>query len=131
MKDYIGGPNYPNVRSYLYGSLIQLTTIWQKTLNAIYFILDDIVRHFYFFPVCQHIAEQYVGQKLTSLHELEKTISILLINTHCAINDGIPLPPNAIEIGGMHAQAQSPVKINTKYSEVRILRLKMLSQALE
>jgi len=90
-------------------------------------MIDDIIRHFYFFPTCQRIAEQYVGQTITSLRELEKTISVILINTHYVINDEIPLPSNAIEIGGMHAQMQSPVRINTKYSEVKILPLRPLS----
>jgi len=111
----------------MFKSLVKLTTIWQKTLNAVYFMIDDIIRHFYFFPTCQRIAEQYVGQTITSLRELEKTISVILINTHYVINDEIPLPSNAIEIGGMHAQMQSPVRINTKYSEVKILPLRPLS----
>jgi len=119
MKDYVGGQSYPNVRPYLYGSLAKPTTLWQKTLNIIYYIVDDIIRHFHFFPVCQHIAEKYVGEKIMSLRELERTISVTLINSHHAIDGGIPLPPNGIEIGGMHAQAESPVRINTKYSEVR------------
>jgi len=55
-------------------------------------------------PLSQRIAERYIGHEIRPLHELEKKITILLINTHPAFEPAIPLPPNAIEIGGLHAQ---------------------------
>ncbi|KMQ88824.1 udp-glucuronosyltransferase 2b1, partial [Lasius niger] len=103
-KYYIGGPHYPTVRSYPYKDLAKPINLWQKSLNALYYIVGDFIRHFYYTPNSQRIAEQYIGHKIRPLHELEKNITIVLINTHSAFEPGIPLPPNAIEIGGLHAQ---------------------------
>ncbi|EZA48737.1 hypothetical protein DMN91_001862 [Ooceraea biroi] len=117
LNHYIGGPHYPNVRSYIYtGS--KPTNLWQRTLNVLHFIVDDFIRYYYFLPACQQLAEQYIGHEIRPLQEIEKNISIVLINTYPTSDGGIPLPPNAIEIGGMHAQMQSAVTgVNPRYSE--------------
>ncbi|XP_011338875.2 UDP-glucuronosyltransferase 2B19 [Ooceraea biroi] len=113
LKDYIGGPNYPNVRSYMNAAIARPVNIWQRTLNVLYYIADDFLRHYYYLPASQRLAEQYVGHKIRPLHEIEKSINIILVNSHSTFDNGIPLPPNAIEIGGMHAQVQSAIEINS------------------
>ncbi|KAL6445606.1 hypothetical protein ACFW04_000852 [Cataglyphis niger] len=55
-------------------------------------------------PMSQQIAEQYIGHEIKPLHKLEKNIFILLVNTYSVFEPGIPLPPNAIEIGGLNGQ---------------------------
>ncbi|RLU25852.1 hypothetical protein DMN91_002013 [Ooceraea biroi] len=65
----------------------------------------------------QRLAEQYVGHKIKPLRELEKTIRIVLINSHFTFDNGIPLPPNAIEVGGMHAQVQSVIGVDASHYE--------------
>ncbi|XP_070154423.1 UDP-glucosyltransferase 2-like [Polyergus mexicanus] len=104
LKHYIGGTNYPTVRSYVSTTYARGENLWQKTWNTLYYIVDDLLRQYYYMPICQQIAEQYIGHEIRPLHELEKNISILLINTHSTFEPGIPLPPNAIEIGGLNAQ---------------------------
>ncbi|GAB1860212.1 UDP-glucuronosyltransferase 1-9-like isoform X1 [Camponotus japonicus] len=104
LKDCVGGTNYPTVRSYLSVDTAKPEGLWQKTWNTIYYITDDFLRSYYYMPLSQRIAERYIGHEIRPLHELEKKITILLINTHPAFEPAIPLPPNAIEIGGLHAQ---------------------------
>ncbi|CAL1673539.1 unnamed protein product [Lasius platythorax] len=104
IKDFIGGPHYPTIRPYTYAAIAKPEGLWQKTCNTLYYIADDLVRHYYYMPNSQQIAERYIGHKIRPLHEIEKNMTIVLINTHSAFEPGIPLPPNAIEIGGLHAQ---------------------------
>lgn len=122
-KYYIGGPNYPTIRSYPYKDLAKPINLWQRTLNALYYIVDDFVRYFYYMPNSQRIAEQYIGHKIRPLSEIEKNISIILINTHSTFEPGIPLPPNAIEVGGLHAQAVQRIADEeaVTYPDVRYL----------
>ncbi|RLU25700.1 hypothetical protein DMN91_001857 [Ooceraea biroi] len=94
LKEYIDCPNYPNMRPY-----------------------GRFYRYYYFFPASQRLAEQYVGHKIKPLRELEKTISIVLINSHFTFDNAIPLPPNTIEVGGMHAQVQSTTGVDATYYE--------------
>lgn len=91
-------------------------------MNALYYIVDDLVRQYYYMPISQQITEQYIGHKIRSLREIEKNISIILINTHSAFEPGIPLPPNAIEIGGLHTQTVQRIadEETVTYPDVRV-----------
>ncbi|RLU25670.1 hypothetical protein DMN91_001827 [Ooceraea biroi] len=117
LKEYIDCPNYPNMRPYGYTAVVRPANLWQRTLNVLYYIIEDFIRHYYFLPASQRLAEQYVGHKIRPLRELEKTISIVLINSHFTFDNAIPLPPNTIEVGGMHAQVQSTTGVDATYYE--------------
>lgn len=72
-------------------------------------------------PISQQIAEQYIGHEIKPLHELEKNIFISLVNTHSVFEPGIPLPPNAIEIGGLNGQTIRTADEETvTYPDVRM-----------
>lgn len=110
IKDYIGGPNYPAIRPYVHAYMAKPVGLWSRTLNFIYFTLDDVIRRYYTMPINQKLANEFVGKELRPLTEYEKNISILFVNTHYSFEPGIPLPPNAVEIAGIHAQAAKPVR---------------------
>lgn len=110
--DYVGGINYPTVRPHCHVEIAKPENLWERTWNTINFIADDMFRHYYYMPQSQRAAERYVGHKIRPLQEIEKDISILLFNTHPAFEPGIPLPPNALEIGGIHAQNSNPQAID-------------------
>ncbi|KAG5317480.1 UD2C1 glucuronosyltransferase, partial [Pseudoatta argentina] len=108
LKDFIGGPSYPTVRPYTHAAIAKPVDLWQRTWNTLYYIMDDLIRHYYFLPTVQRLAEKYVGHAIRPLYEIEKdSINIVLINSHPAFDSGIPLPPNTLEIAGLNAQ---PVK---------------------
>ncbi|XP_032676826.1 UDP-glucuronosyltransferase 2B31-like isoform X2 [Odontomachus brunneus] len=108
-NDYVGGPNYPTVRPHCHVGIAKPEGFWQRTWNAVNYIFDDLIRNYNYFPKAQQLAERYIGHKIRSLHEIQKDISIVLVNSHPAFEPAIPLPPNAIEIGGMHAQSSRTV----------------------
>ncbi|XP_077272157.1 UDP-glycosyltransferase UGT5-like isoform X2 [Temnothorax americanus] len=124
LKDYIGGPSYPTVRPYTHAAIAKPEGLWLRTWNTLYYIVDDLIRHYYFFPIVQRLTEEYVGHAIRPLHEIEKErINIVLINTHAAFEPAIPLPPNTLEIAGLNAQAVQPIagEVVVTYSEdVRI-----------
>ncbi|KAG5316451.1 UD2C1 glucuronosyltransferase, partial [Acromyrmex insinuator] len=108
LKDFIGGPSYPTVRPYTHAAIAKPVDLWQRTWNTLYYIMDDLIRHYYFLPAVQRLAEKYVGHAIRPLYEIEKdSINIVLINSHPAFDSGIPLPPNTLEIAGLNAQ---PIK---------------------
>ncbi|XP_071573103.1 UDP-glycosyltransferase UGT5-like [Temnothorax nylanderi] len=109
IKDYTGS-SYPTVRPYTSSGIAKPVGLWQRTWNTVYFIADDFIRYYYFLPIVQRLAEEYVGHAIRPLHEIEKDrINIVLINSHSAFEPAIPLPPNALEIGGFHVQAIKPI----------------------
>jgi len=122
LNDYVGGPNYPTVRPYTHEANANLEGLWQRTWNTLYYMVDNLMRHYYFFPIMQRIAEKYIGHPIRPLHEVEiDSINILLINTHPAFEPAIPLPPNTLEIAGLNTQAVQPIdgEIVVTYPEVR------------
>jgi len=122
LKVYIGGLNYPTVRPYTHAAVAKPVGLWQKTWNVLYYIVDDLVRWYYYLPISQRLAEEYIGHAIRPLHEIEKdSINIVLINSHPAFESGIPLPPNALEIAGLNAQAVQPIagEIVVMYPEVK------------
>ncbi|XP_025990738.1 UDP-glycosyltransferase UGT5 isoform X2 [Solenopsis invicta] len=109
LKDFVGGPSYPTIRPYTHAAIAKPIGLWLRTLNVLYYIADNCIRHYYFLPIVQRIAEEYMGHAIRPLHEIEKdSINIVLINTHSAFEPGIPLPPNTLEIAGLNAQAVEP-----------------------
>lgn len=85
-------------------------TIWDRTRNFICYVLDDLFRHYYMMPINQKLTNILAGKELRPLTEYERNISIVLINTHYSFEPAIPLPPNAIEIAGIHAQTAQPIR---------------------
>ncbi|XP_011861649.1 PREDICTED: UDP-glucuronosyltransferase 2B1-like [Vollenhovia emeryi] len=110
LKDFTGGPSYPTVRPYTSSVIAKPVGLWQTTWNTLYFMVDDLLRHYYFLPNAQRIAEKYVGHAIRPLHEIEKdSINIVLINSYCAFEPAIPVPPNTLETGGLHVQTVQPI----------------------
>ncbi|XP_047530274.1 UDP-glycosyltransferase UGT5-like [Vanessa atalanta] len=50
----------------------------------------------------QAIIEKQFGRKIPELSELSKNVSLMLTNTHHALNGPRPLLPGLVEVGGMH-----------------------------
>jgi len=122
LKVYIGGPSYPTVRPYTHAAIAKPVGLWQRTWNVLYYIVDEVVRWYYYLPISQRLAEEYMGHAIRPLHEIEKdSINVVLINSHPAFESGIPLPPNALEIAGLNAQAVQPIagEVVVTYPEVR------------
>ncbi|XP_011706636.1 PREDICTED: uncharacterized protein LOC105461830, partial [Wasmannia auropunctata] len=110
LKDYVGGPSYPTVRPYPHAAIAKPVGLWQRSLNALYFVVDDLIRYYYFLPIIQRQTEKYIGHAIRPLHEIEKdSINIVLINSHPAFEPGIPMPPNSLEIAGLQAVQASEV----------------------
>jgi len=121
LKDLIDSPTYPTVRSYTHAAVTKPVDLWPRTWNALYYIIDDLIRYYYL-SIIQRLSEEYIGHTIRPLHEIKKDyLNIVLINSHPAFESGIPLPPNALEIGGLNAQAIQPIagEVVATFPEVR------------
>ncbi|XP_011706699.1 PREDICTED: uncharacterized protein LOC105461884 isoform X2 [Wasmannia auropunctata] len=125
IKNFIGVSSYSTVRPYTSATFAKPVGLWLRTWNTLYYIVDDLIRYYYFLPTVQRLAEEYVGHTIRPLYEIEKDkvniILVLLVNSHPAFESAIPLPPNVLEVGGLHAQIVQPIAgdVIVTYSEVR------------
>ncbi|XP_035737135.1 UDP-glucuronosyltransferase-like isoform X1 [Vespa mandarinia] len=76
---------------------------WQRTYNFLHTVFNKI----YFDHLTKYQDEQirkYVGPNLPSVRQLEKNISMILVNSYFTLNGIRPLTQAHIEVGGLHIQ---------------------------
>lgn len=87
---------------------------FERIENIFVSLFDVLGRKFYYMPKMNALAreafqqlENQRGGKLPSLEELEKKISVHLINSHAALAHPRPKMPGMIDIAGIHIKPQS------------------------
>lgn len=88
----------------------------ERTQNIFFNLYDVIGRKFYYYPKVNGIAreafknlENQRGGKLPSVEELEKKISVHLMNSHSALSYPRPKMPGMIDIAGVHIKPTKPL----------------------
>ena len=80
----------------------------QRIYNLGFSLIDVVVREFYYIPSMNKIAREHFSSldaPLPSVKDLEKSISVLLVNSHFAMIKPRPLMPGMINIAGAHIKA--------------------------
>lgn len=84
-------------------------TLYQRIINVF------LTKTFLFFGYNIHLSgsrsifKRLINPECPSLLELEKTISLVFINSHPSFNYPRTLPPQVIEIGGLHCRPPKPL----------------------
>ncbi|KAH8378116.1 hypothetical protein KR093_009383, partial [Drosophila rubida] len=60
-------------------------------------------------PSADALVQYKFGHDLPSVGELVKNTSVFLVNQHYSLSGPKPLPPNVIEVGGLHIQKAKPL----------------------
>ncbi|KAK4308410.1 hypothetical protein Pmani_019884 [Petrolisthes manimaculis] len=82
---------------------------WQRFQNALAGVMRGFAwRHWTIVPLIQkEITAQFPD--LPPLLELERNLSLTLVNTHFAIDTTVPLLPSQVEIGASHCRPANPL----------------------
>lgn len=72
------------------------------TLNWLYKLLS--------MPAADELLLQRFGPGIPSTSELVKNTSLILLNQHFSLSGPKPLPPNVIEVGGVHITEAKPLE---------------------
>lgn len=72
--------------------------------------------HWISLPECDKIARKHFGSKIPYIGDLEKEISLVLVNTNAVLDYVRPSVPGVIEIGQMHIKPKKPLP-KVSYSE--------------
>lgn len=92
-------------------------TFTERAYNAYLSIYEWFYRNWYALPEQNRQAEQFFGhlvaerngQPLPTVQQLERDISIILVNTHRSIATPRPMMPGLIHIGGAHIKDPKPL----------------------
>lgn len=58
----------------------------------------------------ESVVQRVLGDPTVSLSELEKNVSMVLVNSHYSLGHPRPLMPNVVEVGGMHCRPARPLQ---------------------
>lgn len=87
-------------------------TLFQRVHNH---ILGNVIKwghRLYLRRKHYNLATKYFSdlpQPLPSIEELEKNVSLVLMNTHFSYDNARPLVPGIVEIGGVHVKPPKPL----------------------
>lgn len=77
-------------------------TFSERVMNYIIATYYYIIKDYWYYPSQTKISEKVFGEKVPSLFELQKHISLLLLNTDIIFDYPQSLPPAIINVGGLH-----------------------------
>lgn len=55
------------------------------------------------------VVQRFLGDPMVSLAEVEKNVSLVLVNSHYSLGHPRPLSPNVVEVGAMHCRPARPL----------------------
>lgn len=94
----------PSLNSYIPGISKSYTTkmdFWERLHNGLSTLTHNINRYLHYYPKMNEVLQKHFPGS-PPLEELNKNISLVLLNSHVSSNHPVPHVPNMIEIGGFH-----------------------------
>lgn len=92
-------------------------SFFQRSYNFMFSMADVLVRKFYYLPAMDKMAHEHFSDiegPLPSVVDLEKSISMILINNHFAMVKPRPMMPGMINIAGCHIKPVKPLPNDLK-----------------
>ncbi|XP_046662990.1 UDP-glucosyltransferase 2-like [Homalodisca vitripennis] len=100
----------PDNPSYIPNFLMDYSsnlTIFQRVFNTV-ILLYAKTTYFFFSDLSAHkLAEESFGEHMPMMNEVNQQTSLILFNSHFTLSQSRPLPPNAVEVGGIHIKDRS------------------------
>jgi glucuronosyltransferase len=95
----------PQILSFTNSYILPFTdhmTFLQRMANFMIHSYVLYYRHFHHLPIMDNIAKKYFGKSTPLPSEIEKNISLVMVNTHFSLDYPRPLVPAMITVGGLH-----------------------------
>lgn len=95
----------PQMLSFTNSYILPFTdhmTFFQRMANFMIHSYVLYYRKFHHLPIMDNIAQKYFGKSTPLPSEIEKNISLVMVNTHYSLDYPRPLVPAMITVGGLH-----------------------------
>ncbi|XP_020300279.1 UDP-glucuronosyltransferase 2B17-like isoform X2 [Pseudomyrmex gracilis] len=98
-------PSHPSTWEMEYDIGFNLS-LWQRTKNFIrqWYHIYRVMQDFY--PEQQTIAEKYLGKNIPNIADIERNMSLVLVNQQDTISFARPRTPNIILFGSFHVSSK-------------------------
>ncbi|XP_031341434.1 UDP-glucuronosyltransferase 1-7C-like [Photinus pyralis] len=97
----VGFPSNPAYIPNNFMSFNDKMTFLQRTENTIAYLLTGAINHLHM-AISGYLLANVVSESPHDLNEIASNISLMLVNAHFSVQLPRPLPPNYIEVGGLH-----------------------------
>lgn len=77
---------------------------WQRLYNSVRTFYDQWYFDYLTRREQDGIIRKHFGPDMPGIRELERKLSLILINSHIALNGIQPRTPAAVDVGGLHVQ---------------------------
>lgn len=76
---------------------------WDRMYNVLNTIYDKMAFNFWT-SVQNDMIKKHFGSHIPGVRELERSLALIIANTHYSLNGVKPTTPALIEVGGLHVQ---------------------------
>lgn len=108
--DLVGTPENPAYVPNQYLSYGDQMTLWERTINTLVRLASPYLRNHLVLNKLEGVVQRALGDPTVSLSELEKNVSMVLVNSHYSLGHPRPLMPNVVEVGAMHCRPARPLQ---------------------
>ncbi|EDW03361.1 GH10546 [Drosophila grimshawi] len=105
----MGVPIIPSYIPCLFLGQSQDMNFVGRFANWITFHSFNLMYKMFSIPAADALVQYKFGHETPSVGKLAKNTSVFFVNQHYALSGPKPLPPNVIELGGLHIQKAKPL----------------------
>ena len=105
----LGDDDHHSYVPFLLSSFTDRMTLYQRTVNYLLTKLFYFTSHDLPINTVHSIIKRMVNPDCPKLEELEKNFSLVLTNSHPVFNFPRVLPPQVVEVGGIHCRPANPL----------------------
>ncbi|XP_063914602.1 UDP-glycosyltransferase UGT5-like [Zophobas morio] len=107
--DAVGNPTHPVLSPDLFVNVMEKFDLFKKIGSTVHDWWYRVFYYWYFLPRADKIAKRYWGRDCPYLGDLERNVSLILMNTNSLLHPVRPLLPNVVEMGKMHITSEKPL----------------------
>lgn len=120
-------PDNPAYIPNLFLDLSHRMSFLQRVENTVLLVVHKLMYSMTMRKTGNELSKKYLGVDILSDMDMEYNSSLFLSNTHFSFTYPRPLPPNVIEVGGIHIAKQKPLpKVSILQELEDITRVKKL-----
>lgn len=108
MHDAVGNPTHPVLNPDLWSSLSG-HTLYERMASTFAEIIARILYQFFHLPKTDRTARKYFGNDIPYIGDIEKNVSIILLNVNPILYNVRPNVPAIVEIQQMHIKPKKPL----------------------
>ncbi|XP_069686790.1 UDP-glucosyltransferase 2-like [Periplaneta americana] len=107
--DSVANPTNPTYITDINIPISDRATFWERLVRFLYSLLFRYIWFMIMMPAHDKIAKEYFGRDLPYVGDLQKNVSLLLVNYESKIAYTQPNVPAVVEIGGIHLREPQPL----------------------